>query len=82
LPSSGRQGFCADGGDPGQQPCGPDGHFCADRGILDSIATRLDEARDISHCMSRYMTGLLVFLGLLGTFWGLIEAVTSVGCVI
>ena len=41
------------------------------RGILDSIATRLDEARDIS----RYMTGLLVFLGLLGTFWGLIETV-------
>src|SRR5207248_7705984 len=48
------------------------------RGILDSIATRLDEARD----MSRYMTGLLVFLGLLGTFWGLIETVTSVGGVI
>ena len=48
------------------------------RGILDSIATRLDEARDIS----RYMTGLLVFLGLLGTFWGLIETVTSVGGVI
>src|SRR5215467_2492565 len=41
------------------------------RGILDSIATRLDEARDIS----RYMTGLLVFLGLLGT-------VSSVGNVI
>ena len=48
------------------------------RGILDSIATRLDEARDIS----RYMTGLLVFLGLLGTFWGLIETVGSVGNVI
>jgi hypothetical protein len=48
------------------------------RGILDSIATRLDEARDIS----RYMTGLLVFLGLLGTFWGLIETVGSVGHVI
>ena len=32
--------------------------------------------------MSRYMTGLLVFLGLLGTFWGLIETVTSVGRVI
>src|SRR5262245_43910994 len=48
------------------------------RGILDSIATRLDEARD----MSRYMTGLLVFLGLLGTFWGLIETVGSVGTVI
>ena len=48
------------------------------RGILNSIATRLDEARDIS----RYMTGLLVFLGLLGTFWGLIETVGSVGNVI
>ncbi len=45
------------------------------RGILDSIATRLDEARDLS----RYMTGLLIFLGLLGTFWGLIETVGSVG---
>src|SRR6187431_831736 len=48
------------------------------RHLLDSIATRLDEARDIS----RYMTGLLVFLGLLGTFWGLIETVSSVGNVI
>ncbi len=48
------------------------------RGILDSIATRLDEARDLS----RYLTGLLVFLGLLGTFWGLIETVGSVGNVI
>src|SRR5476651_744205 len=48
------------------------------RGILDSIATRLDEARDIL----RYMTGLLVFLGLLGTFWGLIQTVSSVGGVI
>jgi predicted RNase H-like HicB family nuclease len=48
------------------------------QGLLDSIATRLDEARD----MSRYMTGLLVFLGLLGTFWGLIETVGSVGDVI
>ena len=48
------------------------------RGIMDSIASRLDEAREIS----RYMTGLLVFLGLLGTFWGLIETVTSVRGVI
>jgi hypothetical protein len=48
------------------------------RSLLDSIATRLDEARDLS----RYMTGLLVFLGLLGTFWGLIETVGSVGTVI
>ena len=48
------------------------------RGILDSIAARLDEARDLS----RYMTGLLVFLGLLGTFWGLIATVSSVGNVI
>jgi hypothetical protein len=48
------------------------------RGILDSIATRLDEARDLS----RYLTGLLIFLGLLGTFWGLIETVSSVGSVL
>jgi hypothetical protein len=48
------------------------------RGILDSIGTRLDEARDLA----RYMTGLLIFLGLLGTFWGLIETMSSVGRVI
>jgi hypothetical protein len=48
------------------------------RGVLDSIGARLDEARDIS----RYLTGLLVFLGLLGTFWGLIETVGSIGAVI
>ncbi len=48
------------------------------RGLLDSIATRLDEGRDLL----RYMTGLLIFLGLLGTFWGLIETVGSVGRVI
>src|SRR5580658_6923427 len=48
------------------------------RAFLDSLATRLDEARDIS----RYLTGLLVFLGLLGTFWGLIETVGSVGGII
>jgi len=48
------------------------------RGILDSIAARLDEARDTS----RYMTALLVFLGLLGTFWGLIETMGSIGGVI
>ena len=48
------------------------------RSLLDSIATRLDEARDLS----RYMTSLLIFLGLLGTFWGLIETVGSVGKVI
>jgi hypothetical protein len=48
------------------------------RGLLDSIANRLDEARDLS----RYMTGLLIFLGLLGTFWGLIETVGSVSQVL
>ncbi len=46
--------------------------------ILDGIATRLDESREIG----RYMVGLLVFLGLLGTFWGLLETVKSVGGVI
>ena len=48
------------------------------RTLLDSIGIRLDEAREIS----RYMTGLLIFLGLLGTFWGLIDTVGSVGGVI
>lgn len=46
--------------------------------ILDGVATRLDESRETS----RYMVGLLVFLGLLGTFWGLLETVRSVGDVI
>ena len=48
------------------------------RSVLDSLAGRLDESRDFS----RYMTGLLIFLGLLGTFWGLIETVSSIGNVI
>ncbi|WP_051548162.1 MotA/TolQ/ExbB proton channel family protein [Sneathiella glossodoripedis] len=43
--------------------------------ILDSISARLDEGRDIS----RYLINVLVFLGLLGTFWGLLETVGSVG---
>jgi hypothetical protein len=45
------------------------------RSILESIGMRLDETRDIT----RYIGGLLVFLGLLGTFWGLTETVGSVG---
>jgi hypothetical protein len=45
------------------------------RSLLDSLASRLDEARDIS----RYMIGLLIFLGLLGTFWGLLQTVAAVG---
>ena len=48
------------------------------RSLLDGIGSRLDESRDLS----RYMIGLLIFLGLLGTFWGLLQTVTSVGDVI
>ena len=48
------------------------------RSILDGVAVRLDESREIS----RYMIGLLVFLGLLGTFWGLLTTVQSVGNVV
>ncbi len=48
------------------------------RYLLDSISARLDESRDIT----RYQTGLLIFLGLLGTFWGLLETITAVGRVI
>ncbi|QKV20751.1 MotA/TolQ/ExbB proton channel family protein [Oricola thermophila] len=50
----------------------------ATRSILDSIATRLDESRDTS----RYLIGLLVFLGLLGTFWGLLQTIGSIGSTI
>jgi len=45
------------------------------RSLLDGIASRLDESRDLS----RYLIGLLIFLGLLGTFWGLLHTVRSVG---
>lgn len=48
------------------------------RSILDSVGIRLDEAKDTA----RYLTGLLVFLGLLGTFYGLLQTVSSVGNVI
>ena len=48
------------------------------RSLLDSLATRLDESRDLS----RYLIGLLIFLGLLGTFWGLLTTVSAVAQVI
>jgi len=48
------------------------------RTLLDGIFSRLDESRDLS----RYTIGLLVFLGLLGTFWGLLQTVGSIGDVI
>ena len=46
----------------------------ATRAMLDGIATRLDERRELT----RYMIGLLIFLGLLGTFWGLLETIGAV----
>jgi hypothetical protein len=46
--------------------------------LLDGIASRLNETRETS----RYLIGVLVFLGLLGTFYGLLETVRSVGGVI
>jgi hypothetical protein len=48
------------------------------RSILDSIQMRLDEDRD----MGRYLTSLLIFLGLLGTFWGLLQTVGAVASTI
>ncbi len=48
------------------------------RSLLDSLDSRLSESRDLS----RYLIGLLIFLGLLGTFWGLLETVGSVSKVI
>ncbi len=48
------------------------------RSVLDGILSRLDETRELS----RYMTGLLIFLGLLGTFWGLLLTIGAVADVI
>jgi hypothetical protein len=48
------------------------------RSVLDGVAARLDEGREIS----RYMIGLMVFLGLLGTFWGLLQTIGAVGNVV
>ncbi|GBD42620.1 hypothetical protein HRbin40_00074 [bacterium HR40] len=80
---------------PGEEPprlLGPVAHALATRGpragvefgtlgvrhMLDSLSSRLDESRDIA----RYQTGLLIFLGLLGTFWGLIETIQAIAGVI
>lgn len=48
------------------------------RSLLDSISVRLEESRDIA----RYLAGLLIFLGLLGTFWGLLRTIGAIGSVI
>lgn len=48
------------------------------RSLLDSVDTRLDDSREIS----RFLPGLLVFLGLLGTFWGLVQTVGSIAEII
>ena len=48
------------------------------RTVLEGIRAHLDESREIS----RYMIGLLIFLGLLGTFWGLLGTISAVGQVI
>jgi hypothetical protein len=48
------------------------------RTLLDGIQSRLDESREIS----RYLTSLLIFLGLLGTFWGLLGTIDSVAAAI
>ncbi len=48
------------------------------RTLLDGIAARIDESREIS----RYLIGLLIFLGLLGTFWGLVQTIGSIGATI
>jgi hypothetical protein len=48
------------------------------RSLLDSVASRLEEQRETT----RYLVGLLIFLGLLGTFWGLLQTVSTVGATI
>ena len=44
------------------------------RALLDGVSSRLDESREIS----RYFGSMLILLGLLGTFWGLLETVAAV----
>ncbi|HEY1932033.1 MAG TPA: flagellar motor protein MotA [Acetobacteraceae bacterium] len=65
-----------------QARAGESGRFTlsttAMRSLLDGISSRLDESRELS----RYMTGLMIFLGLLGTFWGLLKTVHAVSDVI
>ena len=46
--------------------------------VLDGIRGHLDDSREIS----KYMIGLLIFLGLLGTFWGLLQTIGTIGQVI
>ena len=65
-------------GERGERGLGISLSTTAMRTLLDGIAIRLDERREFS----RYMIGLLVFLGLLGTFWGLLITVASIGDVI
>jgi len=48
------------------------------RTLLDGISSRIDESRELS----RYVTGVMIFLGLLGTFWGLLHTVSAVAAVI
>ena len=48
------------------------------RSLLDSVYLRLEESRDLS----RYLVGLAIFLGLLGTFWGLLMTISSVADII
>ena len=48
------------------------------RALLEGIRMRLDESRDLS----RYVVGLLIFLGLLGTFWGLLDTLQAISRVI
>jgi len=68
----------------GREPGGREGtgrftlSASAMRSLLDGIASRLDESRELS----RYMTGLMIFLGLLGTFWGLLRTISSIAEVI
>ncbi|WP_044560886.1 hypothetical protein, partial [Azospirillum sp. B4] len=61
---------------------GPSGRLSlsaiATRSLLDGVSARLDESREIS----RYLIGLMIFLGLLGTFWGLLQTVSTIGGVI
>lgn len=48
------------------------------RAMLDGVYSRIDDARDVS----RYLMNTLILLGLLGTFWGLLQTVSGIGTVL
>jgi len=59
-----------------------DGRFVFKSSVINRLIENTDMSLSSVRETSRYLVGLLVFLGLLGTFWGLLKTIGSVGNVI